>query len=67
VMNKALTIESGQTHVQRYLAPLLDQIESGNVDPSFIVTHQASLEDGPEMYEKFNDKEDGCIKVVLTP
>jgi len=67
VVNKALTLESGQTHVQRYLDPLLDQVESGNVDPSFVVTHEASLEDGPEMYEKFNDKADDCIKVVLKP
>ena len=67
VMNKALTIESGQTHVQRYLGPLLEKIEDGEIDPSFVVTHRASLEDGPELYEKFNDKEDDCIKVVLTP
>ncbi len=66
-MNKALTIESGQTHVQRYLDPLLEMIEAGDVDPSFVVTHRASLEEGPEMYRKFNDKEDDCVKVVLTP
>jgi threonine dehydrogenase-like Zn-dependent dehydrogenase len=63
-MNKALTIRTGQTHVQRYLDPLLDRIESGAVDPSFVVTHEAPLEDGPEMYEKFNDKDDGCIEVT---
>jgi len=67
LMNKAITIETGQTHVQRYLGPLLDQIESGNVDPSFVVTHDAPLERGPELYETFNNKEDDCIKVVLRP
>ncbi|SER79551.1 zinc-dependent alcohol dehydrogenase [Natrinema salaciae] len=67
VMNKALTIKTGQTHVQRYLNPLLETIEDGEIDPSFVITHQVSLEDGPEMYETFNNKEDDCIKVVMTP
>ena len=67
LMNKGLTMKSGQTHVQRYLEPLLDTIESGELDPSFVVTHQVSLEDGPEMYKRFNDKTDGCIKVVMKP
>jgi len=67
VMNKGLTIKTGQTHVQRYLDPLLERIEAGDIDPSFVLTHRASLEDGPEMYETFNNKEDGCIKVALTP
>ncbi|MFC6717842.1 zinc-dependent alcohol dehydrogenase [Natrialbaceae archaeon GCM10025810] len=67
LMNKALTVKTGQTHVQRYLGPLLDRIESGDVDPSFVVTHEVGLEDGPEMYETFNRKEDDCIKVVLRP
>jgi len=66
-MNKALTINTGQTHVQRYLDPLLETIESGEIDPSFVVTHRADLADGPELYETFNDKEDDCIKVVLEP
>ncbi|RKD97359.1 threonine dehydrogenase-like Zn-dependent dehydrogenase [Halopiger aswanensis] len=67
LMNKALTVKTGQTHVQRYLGPLLERIEEGEIDPSFIVTHETSLTDGPEMYETFNNKEDDCIKVVLTP
>ena len=67
VMNKGLTIETGQTHVQRYLEPLLNRIEAGDVDPSFVVTHEAPLEDGPEMYRTFNDKADGCIKTILRP
>jgi threonine dehydrogenase-like Zn-dependent dehydrogenase len=67
VMNKALIIESGQTHVQRYLDPLLEQIENGDIDPSFVVTHRAPLEEGPRLYETFNYKDDGCIKVILEP
>ena len=67
VMNKGLTIKTGQTHVQRYLEPLLNRIEAGDVDPSFVVTHEAPLADGPEMYRTFNDKADGCIKTILRP
>jgi threonine dehydrogenase-like Zn-dependent dehydrogenase len=67
LMNKAITVETGQTHVQRYLDPLLERIEAGDVDPSFVVTHRAALEKGPEMYETFDEKDDGCVKVVLEP
>jgi threonine dehydrogenase-like Zn-dependent dehydrogenase len=67
LMNKALTVNSGQTHVQRYLDPLLEMIEDGDVDPSFVVTHTEPLERGPEMYRTFREKEDGCVKVVLEP
>ncbi len=67
LMNKGLTVKSGQTHVQRYLRPLLEKITSGQIDPSFVITHTVRLEDGPEMYKTFRDKEDGCIKVVLKP
>ena len=66
-MNKGLTIKMGQTHVQRYLQPLLEKIEEGEIDPSFVITHKRPLEDGPELYRTFRDKEDGCIKVVLKP
>jgi len=66
-MNKGLTIKMGQTHVQRYLAPLLEKIEAGEIDPSFVITHKRPLEDGPDLYKTFRDKEDGCIKVVLKP
>jgi threonine dehydrogenase-like Zn-dependent dehydrogenase len=66
-MNKGLTFKSGQTHVQRYLKPLLDKILEGKIDPSFVITHKVSLEDAPPMYKTFRDKEDGCIKVVLKP
>jgi threonine dehydrogenase-like Zn-dependent dehydrogenase len=64
---KALTMKSGQTHMQRYLAPLLKKIEAGEIDPSFIITHRVPLEQAPQAYKTFREKEDGCIKVVLKP
>jgi threonine dehydrogenase-like Zn-dependent dehydrogenase len=67
LMNRSLTIKTGQTHVQRYLRPLLDRIEKGEIDPSFVVTHTMSLEEAPQGYEKFNSREDECIKIVLKP
>jgi threonine dehydrogenase-like Zn-dependent dehydrogenase len=67
LMNKGLTVKTGQTHVQAYTKPLLAKIEAGEIDPSFVVTHPAKLEDAPEMYKKFRDKKDGVIKVVLRP
>ncbi len=67
VMNRALTIKSGQCHVQRYMRPLLDRIERGEIDPSFIVTHRMPLQQAPEGYEIFKNKQDNCVKVVLQP
>ena len=67
MMNKGLTIRTGQTHVQRFTAPLLKKIEDGQIDPSFVITHRVPLEEAPAMYKTFRDKEDGCIKVVLRP
>ena len=67
LMNKALSIRTGQTHTHRYLEPLLKKIEAGEIDPSFVITHMAPLEQGPELYQTFRDKKDGCIKVVLRP
>jgi threonine dehydrogenase-like Zn-dependent dehydrogenase len=67
VMNKGLTIRTGQTHVNRWTDDLLRRIEEGQIDPTFVITHRVGLEDGPEMYETFRDKQDGCIKVVLRP
>ena len=67
LMNKAITLKTGQTHTHRYLQPLLDKILDGTIDPSFVITHRAGLEDGPELYQRFRDKEDGCIKVVMKP
>ena len=67
LMNKGLTLKSGQTHMQRYLHPLLRKIEQGEIDPSFVITHRLSLDEAPEAYKTFRDKKDGCIKVVLQP
>jgi len=64
---KGLTMKMGQTHVHRYLPALMDHICRGEIDPSFVITHRAPLEDAPALYKTFRDKEDGCIKVVLTP
>jgi threonine dehydrogenase-like Zn-dependent dehydrogenase len=66
-MNKGLTIKMGQTHVARYTPELLQFVEAGRLDPSFVVTQRLPLRDGPAAYKAFRDKEDGCIKVVLTP
>jgi threonine dehydrogenase-like Zn-dependent dehydrogenase len=67
VMNKGLTIRTGQTHVNRWTDDLLRRIEEGQIDPSFVITHTVDLAEGPEMYKTFRDKKDGCIKVVLKP
>ena len=64
---KGLTFKMGQTHVHRYLGPLLERIERGEIDPSFVITHRLDLEDAPHGYEIFKKKEDDCIKVVLKP
>lgn len=66
-MNKGLTLKTGQTHVHRYLKPLLQKIADGEIDPSFVITHRLSLDAAPEAYKMFRDKEDECIKVVMTP
>lgn len=66
-MNKALTFRMGQTHVQRYLDPLLEKIQEGEIDPSFLISHTESLDKAPEMYRKFRDEKDECFKVVLKP
>jgi threonine dehydrogenase-like Zn-dependent dehydrogenase len=65
-MNKGITFRMGQTHVPRYTKPLLEKIQSGAIDPSF-VTHRVALADAPAAYKTFRDKDDGCIKVVLKP
>jgi threonine dehydrogenase-like Zn-dependent dehydrogenase len=66
-MNKGLTFKMGQTHMMKYMKPLLERIERKEIDPSFVITHRVSLEDTPEMYKTFRDKQDECIKVVLKP
>lgn len=65
-MNKGLTMKTGQTHMQRYMKPLLKKIESREIDPSFVITHRVKLQDAPEAYKTFRDKKDGCVKVVLS-
>ena len=65
--NKGLTFRMGQTHVQRYLPKLLDRIEKGEIDPSYVITHRMRLDDAPKGYQIFRDKQDDCIKVVLRP
>ena len=67
VVNRSLTIKSGQCHVQRYLKPLLDRIQKGEIDPSFVISHRLPLQDTPAGYEMFMNKQDECLKVVLTP
>jgi threonine dehydrogenase-like Zn-dependent dehydrogenase len=67
VMNKGLTIKTGQTHVNRWTDDLLERIDRGEIDPSFVITHSVGLEQGPEMYKVFRDKSDSCIKVLLKP
>jgi len=66
-MNKSLTFRMGQTHVNRYAEDLLRLIDEGTIDPSFVITHTAGLEDGPALYHTFREKHDGCVKVVLKP
>ncbi|MBV9115804.1 MAG: zinc-binding dehydrogenase, partial [Acetobacteraceae bacterium] len=66
-INRGLTFRMAQTPVQHYLPGLLERIEKGEIDPSFVITHRAGLEQGPELYKTFRDKKDGCIKVVMKP
>ena len=66
-MNKGLTFRMGQTHVNRWTEDLVQRIEDGEIDPSFVITHTVGLDQGPEMYNVFRNKQDGCIKVVLKP
>ena len=67
VMNRSLTIKTGQAHVHRYLRPLLERIEKGEIDPSFVVSHHLPLDEAPKGYEMFKHKQDNCTKVVLKP
>jgi len=67
LMNRGLSIRTGQCHVQRYLRPLLQRIENDEIDPSFIVTHRLPLDEAPRGYDLFKHKEDDCLKVVLKP
>ena len=66
-MQKGLTFKMGQTHVMKFLPRLLDFIEAGKIDPSFVISHTLPLDKAPEAYAMFRDKQDGCTKVVLKP
>ncbi|MGG6268188.1 zinc-dependent alcohol dehydrogenase [Leptolyngbya sp. AN03gr2] len=65
--NKGLTFKMGQTHIHRYLKPLIEHIQRGEIDPSFVITHTLPLDQAPQGYEMFKHKRDNCIKVVLKP
>ena len=65
--NKGLTFKMGQTHVHRYVRPLLERIENGEIDPTRVITHRMDLDEAPQGYKTFRDKEDNCIKIVLKP
>jgi threonine dehydrogenase-like Zn-dependent dehydrogenase len=65
--NRSLTMKSGQCHVQRYMKPLLERIERGEIDPSFVISHHMRLDEAPEGFRKFQNKEDHCTKLVLQP
>jgi threonine dehydrogenase-like Zn-dependent dehydrogenase len=67
LMNRSLTVRGAQAHVHRYLRPLLDRIRAGDIDPSFVISHRMPLEDAPRGYDMFKNKQDDCLKVVLTP
>jgi threonine dehydrogenase-like Zn-dependent dehydrogenase len=67
IVNKGLTLRSGQTHVHKYLHPLLERIQNGDIDPTFVITHKMSLDDAPKGYKIFRDQQENCIKVVLKP
>jgi threonine dehydrogenase-like Zn-dependent dehydrogenase len=67
LMNRSITMRTGQCHVQRYLKPLLERIQNGDIDPSFVITHRMPLEQAPQGYSIFKEKQDHCIKIVLKP
>ncbi len=66
-MNKGLTMKTGQTHMMSYMQPLLQRIENGEIDPSFVISHRVPIDSAPEMYKTFRDKKENCTKVVLDP
>jgi threonine dehydrogenase-like Zn-dependent dehydrogenase len=67
LMNRSLTIRTGQCHVQRYMRPLLERIQKGDIDPTFVITHRLALSDAPVGYDIFKKKREECVKVVLAP
>jgi threonine dehydrogenase-like Zn-dependent dehydrogenase len=66
-INRGLAFRMAQTPVQHYLPVLLERIEKGEIDPSFVITHRAALDQGPELYKTFRDNKAGCIKVIMKP
>ena len=66
-MNKGLILKTGQTHMMRYMQPLLERIERGEIDPSFVVSHRLPIGNAADAYRMFRDKNDKCTKVVLDP
>jgi threonine dehydrogenase-like Zn-dependent dehydrogenase len=66
-MQKGLTLKTGQTHVHKYVQPLVERVQKGEIDPSFVITHKLPLDQAPHGYKIFNEKRDGCIKIVLKP
>lgn len=66
-MNKALAMKTGQTHMKRFMQPLLEKVENGDIDPSFVISHRVPIDQAPQMYKIFRDKQDNCTKVVLDP
>jgi threonine dehydrogenase-like Zn-dependent dehydrogenase len=67
IMNRSLTIKTGQCHVQRYMRPLLDRVRNGDIDPTFVISHQLRLDEAPHGYQIFKHKQDHCTKVILKP
>lgn len=67
LFSKGLTVKTGQTHVHKYLKPLLERIQNGDIDPTFVITHEMTLDEAPQGYEIFKHKRDNCIKIVLNP
>jgi threonine dehydrogenase-like Zn-dependent dehydrogenase len=66
-MNRSLTMKTGQCHVHRYMKPLLARIQNGDIDPSFVITHRMRLDDVADGYRMFSEKQDDCVKIVMTP
>ena len=67
VVNRSLTIKSGQCHVQKYMPGLLERIQKREIDPSFVITHRMALDEAPDGYDVFSKKKEQCEKVVLSP
>ena len=66
-MNRSISIRTGQCHVDRYMKPLLERVQTGEIDPSFVITHRMPLEDAPAGFRMFRNKQDNCEKIVIKP